>query len=339
MSDRVLELLTGGWRSRIVSSAARLGAFDAIAEGAAGVPELAVRLGLHETALSRLLRLLAGLDLVSAVPGGGEYRLTEAGAVLTSSHPSSLRPLVDLYEEDYFDAAWRELETGLREGATPFRVAFGVSVFDYLATHPQEASRYVEAIGAGAPHGAVLADAVHLDSPRLVVDLGGGDGRMLAEILAAEPEARGVLVERPDVAAQAADALVRKGLGDRAEVVGGDFRTCVPVGADVYVLSRVLHNWSDASCTALLRDIGSAAAHDGRILVVERMIRDGGAATAGDALALLFDLHMFVMTEGRERAEVEYARLAGDAGLVARPAVPLHMGFSVLPLLTDVGTA
>ena len=162
---------------------------------------------------------------------------------------------------------------------------------------------------------------------------------MLAEILAAEPEARGVLVERPDVAAQAADALVRKGLGDRAEVVGGDFRTCVTVGADVYVLSRVLHNWSDASCTALLRDIGSAAAHDGRILVVERMIRDGGAATAGDALALLFDLHMFVMTEGRERAEVEYARLAGDAGLVARPAVPLHMGFSVLPLLTDVGTA
>ena len=273
------------------------------------------------------------------MPGGGEYRLTEAGAVLTSSHPSSLRPLVDLYEEDYFDAAWRELETGLREGATPFRVAFGVSVFDYLATHPQEASRYVEAIGAGAPHGAVLADAVHLDSPRLVVDLGGGDGRMLAEILAAEPEARGVLVERPDVAAQAADALVRKGLGDRAEVVGGDFRTCVPVGADVYVLSRVLHNWSDASCTALLRDIGSAAAHDGRILVVERMIRDGGAATAGDALALLFDLHMFVRTEGRERAEVEYARLAGDAGLVARPAVPLHMGFSVLPLLTDVGTA
>lgn len=336
MSDSVMDLLTGPWKARAVTSAARAGVFDSLSQQPADSAQLAHRLDLHRPTLVRLLRFLEDVDLL-ATAQDGTYHLTAVGATLVSDHPSSLRRLAELYEEHYFDTAWREFSTGLRTGEAPFAAAFGMPVFEYLAEHPQEASRYTAAIGEGAPYGRLLAETAELDSPRHIVDVGGGNGRVLADFLQVYTQARGTLLDRPDVVSHATDILSRAGVAERAMVVGGDFFEEIPSGADVYLLSRVLHNWDNRACIRLLQAINDVAGQSSQILIVERMLRDGAPCGTGQVLASLFDLHMFVMTEGRERTEAEYASMLSAAGLLPLPAAPLMLGFSMLRAVPPEG--
>jgi len=329
VSTAALSVLTAPWAARAVTAAVRLGVIDELDRAPAGTGELAERLGLHRPGLERLLRLLTGLGLVRPDPGG--HVLTEDGAPLASGHPRSVRLLAEFYEEDHLRAAWDELEAGLRTGATPFTVAHGRPVFEHLAGAPEEAGRYSAAMTAGSRFGDRLPDAVDLSGARCVVDLGGGDGGVLAALLTACPQVRGVLLDRPEVVPRAEAALAAAGVADRVRVVGGDmFDTGAIPRGDVYLLSRVLHNWSDEHCRALLSAVRAVTGPDGRVLLVERMIRSGTPAGPDDLLPLLFDLHMLVMTQGRERSEEEYAALLADSGIAAGPAVPLPLGFSVV---------
>ncbi|BBG02541.1 MULTISPECIES: methyltransferase [Pseudonocardia] len=330
MSTAALTLLTGPWAARAVTAAVRLGVFDELAAGPATPDELATRLGLHRPGLERLLRLLTGFGLLRTDPAG--HALTEDGAPLTSGHPRSVRLLAEFYEEDHLRAAWDDLEAGLRTGDTPFAVAHGRPVFEHLAGAPEQAARYTAAMAAGSRFGDRLPAAVDLSAARCVVDVGGGDGGVLAALLTACPQLSGVLLDRPEVAGRAGAALRGAGVADRVQIVGADFfeAGAVPQGADVYLLSRILHNWSDDRCRALLNALRVAAGPGGRVLVVERMVRSEATDGPDGLLPLLFDLHMLVMTQGRERTEDEYAALLAGCGFVAAPAVALPLGFSVV---------
>lgn len=333
MSTTALALLTAPWAARAVTAAVRLGVIDELARAPASAADLATRLDLHEPGLQRLLRLLAGLGLLRTGAEPETYTLTDDGAPLASDHPRSVRLLAEFYEEDYVRAAWASLEDGLRSGGPPFVAAHGSPVFDYLAAEPERAARYTAAMAAGSRFGDRLPAAVDLTAARCVVDIGGGDGSVLAALLTACPRLQGILLDRPDVVPQARAALRDAGVADRVRVVGGDIFEpgAIPRGADAYLLSRVLHNWSDDRCRALLETVrASAADAGGRVLVVERMIRAGAPDGPEDLLPLLFDLHMLVMTQGRERAEQEYVAMLEAAGFAAAPAVALPLGFSVL---------
>lgn len=340
MSTTALALLTAPWAARAVTAAVRLGVIDELAAAPASATELATRLELDEPGLDRLLRLLAGLGLLRTGPEPEVYALSDDGAPLASGHPRSVRLLAEFYEEDHVRAAWSELEAGLRTGAPPFVAAHGRPVFDYLAAEPERAARYTAAMAAGSRFGDRLPTAVDLTGARCVVDIGGGDGSVLAALLTACPQLHGVLLDRPEVAPRARAALQDAGVADRVRVVGGDIFApgAILPGADAYLLSRVLHNWSDETCRSLLAAVHTAAAGTGgRVLVVERMIRAGAPDGPDDLLPLLFDLHMLVMTQGRERAEGEYAAMLGATGFAAAPAAALPLGFSVVAGTPDPG--
>jgi hypothetical protein len=150
-----------------------------------------------------------------------------------------------------------------------------------------------------------------------VVDLGGGTGALLATALDANPALRGVLVELPAAAAEARERLAP--YGDRVEVVAGDFFAAVPVGADVYVLCRVLHNWPDDVCVDLLTRIRAVIAPSGRVLVLEQQLDPQGPSTLAARLA---DLLMLVTTPGRDRTAVEYGDLLRAAGFTVASTKP-----------------
>jgi nucleotide-binding universal stress UspA family protein len=140
--------------------------------------------------------------------------------------------------------------------------------------------------------------------------VGGGEGALLAEILAANPFLRGVLFDLPHVAARAKDRLERAGVADRCEFVGGSFFEGVPEGAGAYLLKSVVHDWDDASAIEILRKCRAAVADAGRLLVVERVIRPGNEPDR----AKFADLYMLVALGGRERTADEYGRLYAEAG-------------------------
>jgi hypothetical protein len=326
----LIRLMTGPWVARSVAAAVRLGVVDRLAEGAADAPELAGALGVRTDRLDRLLRLLSAVDVVRL--RSGRYELTGTGAALHREHHSRLRDLVLLYDSAMFARAWDGLEEAVRTGRTAFEAAHGTDVFTYLAEHPEDADLYSAGMAAGGRFGTVLPTVYDFSSARVVADLGGGDGDLLATVLDHAPHLRGVLVERPAALPAARKRLSAHLESGRASLVEGDFMAAVPAGADVHILSRVLHNWSDDEATAVLRRSREALEPGGRVLILERILPDDGSPL----LSALFDAHMMVMTTGAERTEHQYEALLRGAGLTTARVADLSLEMRLLvaePLL------
>ncbi|WDZ88681.1 methyltransferase [Nocardiopsis sp. HUAS JQ3] len=317
----VLRLMTGPWVARAVATAVELGVLDRLAGGAADAAALAAGLDLRPDRLERLLRLLAAVGVVEH--RDGRYRPTQVGAALHRDHPSGMADLALLYDSDMFTAAWARLGESVRTGGTAFEAAHGTDVFTHLERHPADAARYTAGMAASGRFSTAVPDVHDFTGARTVVDLGGGDGELLATVLARAPHARGVLVERPPALAAARARLGAYVEAGRCELVEGDFLRGVPRGADAYLLSRVLHNWSDQDVRTVLRHCREAMAPDGLVLIAERVLPDEGAAW----LTAVLDAHMMVMTTGAERTEREYEALLRSAGLTTRGIrdLPLEM--------------
>jgi hypothetical protein len=143
-----------------------------------------------------------------------------------------------------------------------------------------------------------------------IVDVGGGDGAVLAHILAAVPGTTGIVFDLPHVVAEAGPRLAGYGLGDRLTLAAGDFFTAVPEGADTYLLSMILHDWSDPEAHRLLAAIRAAAPAGAQLLAFELVTPDG----AEPHMAKMIDLTMLGMLTGRERTQAEYRLMLEQAG-------------------------
>jgi hypothetical protein len=164
----------------------------------------------------------------------------------------------------------------------------------------------------------------------VVVDIGGGQGAMLAGLLTREPSLRGIVADRPEVAAAATVRLAEAGLGGRARGEPADFFKAVPTGGDVYVVSNVLHDWHDAEALSILRAVRTAMSADARLLVVENVLDAPGRTPSQQRDVHLVDLHMLVMFGARERTKQEYDDLLVAAGFRPSDLVPSPNTWNVM---------
>lgn len=338
-AETLLRLLTGAWAAQAVTAFARLGVADALplpgtdssvtpAPGAAPAA-LARAIGAEPDRLARLLRFLASCGVVTE-DQRGRFALTESGALLRTDAPASMRPLALTYGGPFYQA-FAHLDHTVRTGQVAFEHLYGAHHFDWFAREPEQAELFDRTMAASArmfePLGThpVVAAAGSAARPGTVVDVAGGTGTLLARLLTAQPRLRGLLLEREHVVAAARRTLDAAGCADRCDFRVGDFAD-VPPGGDVYVLSRVLHDWDDDRCREILRHCAAAMPAHADLLVVERVLPEDGTAAAARA----WDLHMMCNVGGRERTAAQYARLLADAGLALVGASPLPLGGSVL---------
>jgi O-methyltransferase domain len=203
--------------------------------------------------------------------------------------------------------------TPCRPGKTAFEHAHGAGLFDYLAAHPDVASVFNAAMSGNSPaHASLVAATYDFSRMGLVVDVGGGRGRLLAAILARHPRLRGILFEQPHVIEDAREILDEAGVGDRCELVGGSFFDAVPAGGDAYILRGIIPGFQDDRAVAILDNCRRAMGSGARVILVERYL----APDPREALAVLYsDLEMLVNVGGRERTTDEYAALLARSGL------------------------
>lgn len=315
--------LAGKWVVQALATAAELGLAEALAEPK-DLPTLAAALGCEPSALLRLLRVLGGEGLL-ALDVDDRYVLTELGAQLRRDALGTLAMFVGSPSQW---TPWLALTHAVRTGHSAFEHVHGQPLFEYLEHHPDEARLYDEAVDAFTTQQArVLAGLDVLDGVGTLVDVGGGRGTLLIELLRLRPALRGILFDRPHVLEAARERFTAAGVAERCMLVGGDFFETVPVGADAYVLKHVLHNWDDERAGALLRRCVGALAPGGRVFVVEGLLLPGDRP---DATRLL-DLEMLVLTGGgKERSKPELRRLLGSAGLRLTHTRSLHEGAWVL---------
>ena len=136
-----------------------------------------------------------------------------------------------------------------------------------------------------------------------------------------------MLYDLPHVAAEARAQVEAMGLSDRCAVEAGSFFESVPSGGDVYLLSRVIHDWDDERCLTILANCRRAIGDRGRLLLVEKVIPPGNDLHP----AKLLDLVLLGVTPGgRERTLAEYAELFAKAGFALTRVVPTDSAVSVL---------
>jgi len=306
--------------------AAQLGVADCLADGAQGCDVLAQLLDAHEPSLRRLMRLLASMG-VFAEDDQGRFGLTALGACLRSEVPESVRSRVIMFAQPWMWQPFMHLFQTVKTGEPAFRLAHGAGIFDYLREHP-EANRIFheglrERTGEQAPR---VAQAYDFTEMRTIVDIGGGTGVLLAAILTAYPTLHGVLYDLPHVIDSARPVLEAAGVAHRCATVSGDFFVSVPEG-DAYVLSRILHDWGDAPSRTILQNCRKAIRPDGKLLIVEAIIKPRNVPDFGK----LSDLYMLVLTDnGFEREADEFRALLGSAGFALVKIWPVDAAISVI---------
>ncbi|MDI2125435.1 methyltransferase [Yinghuangia seranimata] len=327
-AEALLRLMTGAWTTQALATCAQLRLPEAMDTGAGvAVEALARAVDAEPESLATLLRYLVMLGV--AVEEGDGFRLTGLGTLLRADEPGSMRPLALMYGGPFYQS-FALLAHAVRTGRTGFEQLYGENHFDYFARHAELADRFDRSMAASArmfeplPAHPVFASA-GASGPRTVVDIAGGTGELLRLLLAAHPGLRGVLLERPHVVEAARRALGASDVGGRCTFRTGDFAD-VPAHGDVYVLSRVLHDWDDDRCVEILRHCARAMPAHADLLIVERLLPTDGSPS----LATAWDLHMMCNVGGRERRADHYARLLDAAGLRLVGCAPLPLGASVL---------
>lgn len=326
-AETLLRLLTGAWTTQALTAFAQLGVADAMdGDRGIGVAELAREVGARPGNLAILLRYLVMLGVVAE--GRDGFRLTGPGALLRADAPGSMRALALMYGGPFY-RSFAGLGHTVRTGEVAFEHLFGENHFDHFARDPELAELFDRSMAAGSAmfdplptHPALTAAAA---GGATVVDVAGGNGELLGRVLAAHPRLNGVLLERPHAVEAARLRLAEAGLGARCSFVTGDFAD-VPAGGDVYVLSRVLHDWDDERCREILRHCARAMPDHADLLVVERVLPSDGSVS----LATAWDLHMMCNVGGRERRADHYGRLFADAGLALVDRTPLPLDGHVL---------
>lgn len=324
--DNLLRMTNAYEASQAIHVAATLGIADLLEDGPRSAEELAKATGTHAPTLYRILRALASVG-VFAEETDGCFGLTPPAEYLRSDMPGSVRAWAMLIGQPSFWMSWGHLLAVARNGEPAFPELYGTTVWEYLAAHPQESTIFGAAM-TGLSAGVIEAVVQSYDFSGIgvLVDVGGGEGGLLAAILAANPVLRGVLFDLPHVVAGAKDRFDRAGVADRCEVVGGSFFDTVPEGADAYLLKSVIHDWNDAEAVEILRKCRAAIADTGRLLVVERVIRPGNEPDR----AKFADLYMLVALGGRERTTEEFRGLFAESGLRLTDIISTGSPFDII---------
>lgn len=307
----IWELIAGPWRFAALRAIAVLGCADHLAAGPLSTTELAARCRARPDGLGRLLAWAASAGLLHQ-PAPGRYELTAAGQALRSDLPGSMRAAVLATGEA---AGWQAM-TGLdhtaRTGQAAFDTQHGRGFYDHLAAHPAAALVFQEFMASRSGGlGAAIA-ALDFTGSGVVADIGGGHGTLLAAVLAAWPQLRGILADRPGVLDGAGGHLAGAGVHDRVRLTACDYLDPGQIPrADTYLLTSVLHNHDDDGARAILANIMAAATGRRRVLIAEILLPDDPAPHVGYDL----DVRMMALGTGRERTRAAYHALLSSAGL------------------------
>jgi O-methyltransferase/methyltransferase family protein len=307
---KLLELISIRRISEAIYVAAALGIADLLADGPRTAEELAMACGAQPEELRRVLRALSSIAVLSH-DDAGRFALAAMGERLRSDVSGSLRPAALWFGGERAAQIDGLLLHCVKTGETAVHKLSGVGRFEGIQNDPEQAAIFNATMTAYSTlHLTGVLEAYDFSAIKQLVDVGGGHGKNIAEILTRHSQMRGVLFDMPHAFDGGKKTIADTGLTERCEVVSGDFFQSVPEGADAYLLSRVIHDWNDERAVAILKVVRKAIAPDGKLILLEVMIRGGDRPL----YPVLSDLNMMLRTGGCERTESEYRALYQAAG-------------------------
>lgn len=318
--------LDGKRVSQAIHVAATLGIADLLKEGARSSNDLAAATNSHPGTLYRLLHALAAAGLFHE-HGDKSFSVSPLGECLYSDAEQPVEPFATFVGRPHQWQAWGALLHSVRTGENAYLHVHGVSLWEYLTEHTEEARLFNRGMtGNSQGLAEAITPAYDFSAFGRVVDVGGGQGAILARILAAHGTMRGILFDQPDVVAQAGPILEAAGVADRCDMAGGNFFETVPMGGDAYILKRILHDFDDVASLAILKVCRQVIRPDGKLLIMERIV-----APPNEGLETkISDLNMLVSPGGQERTADEFAALLATAAFRLNRIVEVNSLLSVV---------
>ncbi|MFJ3217776.1 methyltransferase [Kitasatospora sp. NPDC086801] len=318
---RLRELVFGAACAAAVRAAARLGVADVLGDTPTSVTELAAALDIEPPSLRRLLRALTCYGIFSET-SDDRFEHTEMSRLLREDAPNSLRYISLWCTEPWTWEAWPKLDEAVRSGRNVFPELFGKEFFDYLHSDAGDSAKvFDKAMTTSSRQSAHdLAEYLDLTGVDSVVDIGGGQGHVLASLLEKHPALHGTLLDLPKVVAGAEPRLQDGGaFSARARLVPGDCRVEIPVRADLYIIKNILE-WDDESTRRTLANVVAAARPGARVVVVENLVDDSPSMRFTTAM----DLMLLLNVGGAKHSKESLVRLMEDAGLDVAEVHPVN---------------
>ena len=305
-----LDLITSGWVAQGVYAATKLGIIEALRDGPRSADDIAESIGADPDAVYRLMRMLASRGLFTS-KGNRRFALAPMGEALRADAPDSMRGYALFVGDPLHWEHWGQLSESVRSGKCAIEQVRGKPTFEWFEDVPELAAVFNDGMTSISKMETPLVVGAYDFSPfRTIVDVGGGHGLLLAEVLRQAENSNGILFDAESVVERAPAVFDSAGVANRCTAVGGSFFESVPVGGDLYLLKHIIHDWDDEKSVQILRNIRTAMNPGAKVLIIEAVVPDDDR----EHLSKLLDLEMLVAATGRERTESEYAELLAQAG-------------------------
>jgi hypothetical protein len=313
-------------------AAAKLGVADLLKDGPQTSSNLARNLKVNESALYRILRLLASQSVFEE-KSPRTFTNTELSRFLCTGVPGSVRSILIYRGSKFFFGPFAEILYSIETGLAARAKVYGMEAFEYLKTDPETARIFDDAMTSVSELvGPAVAAAYDFGQWESLMDVGGGNGMLLASILKAHVGLRGVLADLPQTLERAAQRGFLGGeLASRSTMQPCDFFREVPFGGRAYLMKHVIHDWDDERAQHILVNCRRAVPADGVLLLVEWVLPEGNAPS----VSKFADVVMMLMTGGKERTVEEYRHLLGRADFRLNQVIPIFSDLNIIEALPD----
>ncbi len=329
-STEMLHLIRGLWISQSIYVAAKLRLPDLLKDGPKSSDELARVTRTDSRSLFRLLRALTSIGLF-VQNDDTSFAVTDLGATLQEDSKDSLLPWALMALNGEEPRAWSDLEHSVQTGGIAFNHVFGMNIWKYRAEHPEHAAIFDKSQSSTTNVlNRAIVEHYSFANIRNVVDIGGGYGSLIIILLKGNEHLQGLVFDLPHVAEKARMNIVRAGFSSRCDIVSGDVFDSVPTGGEVYILSRVLHDWDNERSLRILRNCNKAMQMGKKLLLIERIIPSKIEKSESSESVFFMDLHMMVATGGQERTDEEFRSLFDESGFRLDRIIPIGNSMNVI---------
>ncbi|BAQ64711.1 methyltransferase [Geminocystis sp. NIES-3709] len=310
---QLMQMISGYWISQSIYVVSKLNIADLLRNKPLSCQELANLTNTNPSGLYRLMRSLASVGIFSEIDSQ-HFTMTPLAEYLCINHPQSMKATAIMLGESPHYQPWGKMLYSVETGKPAFDEVFGMDVFEYFKSHPQDAEIFENSMNSFSfiEEKAILS---YYDfSPfNTIVDVGGGYGEMLGSILEKYPSSKGILFDEEYVISNCQPTLKKHGISNRCQAISGSFFDSIPSGGDVYMLKHIIHDWDDERAIKILKNCQDAMTHNSKILVMEMIVNDRNLPSS----AKMLDLNMLVMCPGgKERTKEEFEQLFSQAGLI-----------------------
>lgn len=324
---QLLQLASGAFISQAIYVAAKLGIADLVADGPKTIQYLAAKTATQERALYRLLRACSSVGAFNEIEPK-TFANTPMTESLRSDNPRSTRDLTIWMGEEPHWRVYGNLLHSVKTGKPAWELVHKETVFPYLFKTNLELGEIFNRAMTSFSHQSIgpVLESYDFSKAETVADIAGGHGHLLAAVLAANPNVKGVLFDLPAVVEGADEMLDRYGVTDRVQIVEGDFFQKVPVKADIYMLKHIIHDWYEDSCQTILRNIRENMPENGKVLILDAVIPEDNSPNFGK----IMDLEMLLSPGGVERTATEFEQLLADSGFKLERIIPTMGPISIV---------